>query len=201
MKSNKLWIVALKTMLMSAFCSIVTFMLICLLAAVFPNQWQKTEGFQIEYAVILLGLITQFIFLYGTLWDCGDVDQQKINLGIAHYSKFRGVLIGFIAAIPYYLMAIAMMLMSFKLIPDVTGIIRVCSSQFWGFYHFLHPVPTSSNPSLTAQWGQTIATPLQATIACFVPTIIPILSYFPYNMGRKRIIIGEKLVFADNKKK
>lgn len=201
MKSNNLWIVSLKVMMMSAFCSIISFMLNCLVVAVASNNFAAGDAVWTRIIIQLMGLVVQFIFIYGTLWDCGETDRQKINLRLGKYSEYRGALIGLIAAIPYYFMAIAMMLMTFKYLPDITGLLRVCSSQFWGIYTFLLPVATGSNPGTGPVFAQSVATPVQAFCACFVPTIIPILSIIPYRMGRKGIIFGEKLIFVNRKKK
>lgn len=201
MKSNNLWIVSAKVFMMSAFCSIVSFMLNCLIVAIASENFFKGDAVGTRVIIQCVGIIVQFIFVYGTLWDCGETDQQRINLGVGKYSMYRGMLIGLISAIPYYLCAIAMMLMTFKLLPDITGLLRVCSSQFWGIYTFLLPVATSFNEAVDPGFAQSSATPLQAIAACFVPTLIPLICYFPYMMGRKRIVVGEKLVFVNKKKK
>ena len=201
MKSNNLWIVSAKVFMMSFFCSIVSFMLNCLIVAIASENFFKGDAVGTRVLIQCVGIIVQFIFVYGTLWDCGETDKQKINLGIGKYSKYRGMLIGLISAIPYYLCAVAMMLMTFDLIPDITGLLRVCSSQFWGIYTFLLPVATSFNEAVDPGFAQSSATPVQAIAACFVPTLIPLISHFPYIMGRKGIVFGEKLVFKINKKK
>lgn len=200
-KSNNLWIVSLRVLLMSAFATIVSFMLSCLVVAVAAENFYPGDGVGTRILIQFIGLLVQLIFTYGVLWECGHNDKQKINLNIGKYSIYRGLLIGLIAAIPYYLMAIAMMLMTFDVIPDITGLLRVCSAQFWGIYTFLFPVATSYNEVANPGFAQSIATPVQAICAVFVPTLIPIISQLPYYMGRKGIVIGEKLVFVNNKKK
>jgi len=77
---------------------------------------------------------------------------------------------------------------------------RVLSSQFWGIYTFLLPVITTSNETADPSFAQSAATPAQAIAAVFVPTIIPLLSYVPYLLGRKGIAIGERLVYSFKKK-
>lgn len=201
MKSNNLWLVSAKVFMMSVFCSIISFMLNCLIVALASEAFFKGDAVGTRILIQCIDIIVQFMFVYGVLWECGETDAQKINLGIGKYSMYRGMLIGLISAIPYYLCAIAMMLMTFDLIPDITGLLRVCSSQFWGFYTFLLPVATSTNDALDPGFAQSTATPLQAAVACIVPTLIPIICYFPYMMGRKRIIIGEKIVFKNARKK
>ncbi len=198
-KSNNIWLVGLRVFVMSAFATICSFMLNCLIVVVAANNFHAGDAVITRVIMQFVGILVQIIFMYGTIWDCADYDRQQISLGVKNHSKYRGVLIGLISAIPYYAMAIAMMLMTLDLIPDITGLLRVCSSQFWGIYTFLLPVATSNNEAANPGFAQSIATPLQAACAVFVPTIIPILAHFPYSMGRKGIIIGEKLVFAKKK--
>jgi len=199
-KSNNIWVVSLKVIMMSFFATVVSFMLNCLIAVVAAKNFFASDAVGTRVLMQVVGIIVEFIFIYGTIWDCGHNDQLYVNLGQKNYSVYRGVLIGFISAIPYYLMAIAMMLMSFDLIPDITGLMRVLSSQFWGIYTFLLPVITTSNETADPSFAQSAATPAQAIAAVFVPTIIPLLSYVPYLLGRKGIAIGERLVYSFKKK-
>lgn len=200
MKNNNFWIVSLKVMLMSVFASIISFMFNCLIVIVANNAFFAGDAVVTRIIMQIVGLLVQLIFTYGVLWECGYADQQRIRLREGEYSPYRGVLIGFIAAIPYYLMAIAMMLMSFDVIPDITGLLRSCSSQFWGIYTFLLPVLTSTNEAADPSFAESAATPIQAIAAVFVPTIIPIISQFPYVMGRRGFSFGEKLLHKSNKK-
>ena len=199
-KSNNIWIVSLKVILMSVFATICSFMLNCFIVAIASENFGSGDAVFTRCLIQFVGLIVHFVFIYGTIWDCADRDREQINLKIKEHSMYKGMLIGLISAIPYYAMAIAMMLMSFKLIPDITGLLRVCSSQFWGVYTFLLPVATGVNPSPEGPvFAESVATPVQAICACFVPTVIPLLAHIPYLLGRKGIIIGEKLVFAKKK--
>lgn len=199
-KESNFWIVSLKVLLMSFFATIISFMFNCLIAAVVPPQWFNGDAVGVSLLIQFIGIVVEFIFIYGTLWDCGHNDRLQINLGLKDYSKYRGVLIGLVAAVPYYLMAIAMMLMTFDVIPDITGLMRVLSAQFWGLYQLLFPVVTSSTAGVGPTFAQSVATPAQAICATFVPTIIPLISYIPYTLGRKDISIGERLILVNKKK-
>lgn len=199
-KESNFWIVSLKVILMSVFATIISFMFSCLIAAVSPPQWYNGDAVGISLFTQLVGTAVEFIFIYGTLWECGHNDRLQINLGLKDYSKYRGVLIGLVAAVPYYLMAIAMMLMSFDVIYDITGLMRVLSAQFWGLYQLLLPVATSSTAGVGPTFAQSVATPAQAICAVFVPTIIPLISYIPYTLGRKDISLGERLILVNKKK-
>lgn len=200
MKNSNIWLVSLRVMMMSAFATIISFMLNCLIVTVASQNFFASDAVGTRLVMQVVGLITELIFIYGTLWDIGYNDTMLINLGQKNFSKYRGYLIGLISAIPYYLMAIAMMLMTFDLIPDITGLMRVLSSQFWGAYTFLFPVATSAGAVANPGFAQSIATPAQAICACFVPTVIPLLAQIPYTMGRKKIAIGEKLLYTAKKK-
>ena len=200
-KSNNIWIVSLKVIMMSFFATIVSFMLNCLIAVVAADNFFASDAVGTRIAMQAVGLFVEFIFKYGVIWECGHTDQSYVNLKQKNYSVYRGVLIGLIGAVPYYLMAIAMMLMSFDLITDITGLLRAFSSQFWGIYTFLLPVATTTNETSDPGIAQSIATPAQAIAAVFVPTIIPVISQIPYILGRKGISIGERLVFSYKKKK
>lgn len=200
MKSNNIWVVSLKLMLMSFFATIVSFMLNCLIVTIASQNFFASDAVGTRIIMQVVGILVELIFIYGVLWECGHNDQMRVNLGQKNYSMFRGVLIGLITAIPYYLMAIAMMLMTFDVIPDITGLMRVLSSQFWGIYTFLLPVATSAGAVENPGFAQSIATPAQAIAAVFVPTFIPLLSHLPYLMGRKGIAIGERLMYSKKKK-
>ncbi|MEE1280243.1 MAG: hypothetical protein UHH95_05370 [Oscillospiraceae bacterium] len=200
MRNNNFWVNSLKTMMMSGFASIISFMLNCLIVVVAANTFFGSDAVVTRVFMQVVGIFVQLIFTYGVLWECGYTDKQRVNLNEGSYSKYRGLLIGFFAAIPYYLMAIAMMLMSFDVIPDITGLLRACSSQFWGIYTFLLPVKTTHIELDTQGIAQSIATPAQAISAVFVPTIIPILAHFSYTMGRKGFSFGERLLLKRTKK-
>ena len=202
MRNNNLWAISLKTMMMSAFASIISFMLNCLIVIMASNAFSVNgDAVAVRIFMQFVGLGVQLIFIYGVIWECANQDQHLVRVGEKHYSKYRGFLIGLIAAIPYYLMAIAMMLMSFDVIPDITGLLRACSSQFWGIYTFLLPVETTYiEQGTSGHIAESIATPAQAIAAVFVPTIIPLLAQFPYAMGRSGFSFGEKLVLKGNKK-
>ena len=199
-KESNFWIVSLKVILMSFFATIISFMFSCLIAAVAPPQWYDGNTIGVALLTQLMGIAVEFVFIYGTLWECGHNDRLQINLGLKDYSKYRGALIGLVAAVPYYLMAIAMMLMSFDVIYDITGLMRVLSAQFWGLYQILLPVATSSTAGVGPTFAQSVATPAQAICAVFVPTLIPIISYIPYTLGRRDISLGERLILVNKKK-
>ncbi len=199
MRNNNFWVNSLKTMMMSGFASIISFMLNCLIVMLAANTFFGSDAVVTRVFMQLVGLFVELIFIYGVLWECGYTDKQRSNLGEGRYSKCRGLLMGFVAAIPYYLMAIAMMLMTFDVIPDITGLLRACSSQFWGIYTFLLPVKTTHIELDTQGIAQSIATPAQAISAVFVPTLIPVLAHFSYTMGRKGFSFGERLFLKGTK--
>jgi len=200
MKKSNIWLVSLKTAMMSGFATIIAFMLNCLIVTIASQNFFASDAVGTRIVMQIVGILVELIFIYGVLWDIGHNDKMLINLGQKNFSKYRGLLIGLISAIPYYLMAIAMMLMTFDLIPDITGLMRVLSSQFWGIYTFLFPVATSAGAVENPGFAQSIATPAQAICACFVPTIIPLLAHLPYTMGRKGIAVGERLMYSMKKK-
>ncbi len=199
-KESNFWIVSLKVILMSVFATVISFMFSCLIAAVVPPQWYNGNAVGVSLLTQLVGTAVEFVFIYGTLWECGHNDRLQINLGLKSYSKYRGMLIGLVAAIPYYLMAIAMMLMTFDVIYDITGLMRVLSAQFWGLYQLLLPVATSSTAGVGPTFAQSLATPAQAICAVLVPTIIPLISHIPYTLGKKDISLGERLILVNKKK-
>ncbi len=201
MRNNNFWVNSLKTMMMSGFASIVSFMLNCLIVVVAANAFFASDAVGTRIFMQVVGIINQLIFTYGVLWECGYTDKQKISLREGNYTSYRGLLMGLVAAIPYYLMSIAMMLMTFDLIPDITGLLRACSSQFWGIYTFLLPVQTTIIETGDASIAQSVATPAQAIAAVFVPTFIPLISHFPYTMGRKGITFGQRLVLKGGSEK
>ena len=138
-KESNFWIVSLKVILMSVFATIISFMFSCLIAAVVPPQWYNGDAVGVSLLTQLVGTAVEFVFIYGTLWECGHNDRLQINLGLKDYSKYRGVLIGLVAAIPYYLMALAMMLMSFDVIYDITGCSLLSSGDFTRSCFLLQP--------------------------------------------------------------
>lgn len=194
--NNNIWLVGLKVALMSVFATVVSFMLNCVIVVVASEKFNMGDAVATRLLIQFIGIVVQFMFTYGTIWDFGSDDQQRINLGEKTYSRYRGLVAGFIGAIPYYLMTIAMALMSFDLIPDITGLLRTCCSQFWGFYTFLLPVATSVNEAIDPGFAQSVATPVQAISAIIVPTLIPLLCILPYHLGKKGFHIGEKLYLA-----
>lgn len=201
MKSNNLWVVSLKTMMMSLFASIISFMLTCLIVVVSSNFFFGSEAVGVRIFMQVVGLGVQLIFTYGVIWECGNTDAHKIRLGEGKYSEYRGFLIGLIASIPFFLMSVAMTLMSFDIIPDITGLMRVLSAQFWGIYTFLLPVSTTHvEQGTSGHIAQSVATPVQAICAAFVPVIIPLISQFPYKMGRIGYSFGEKILMTNKKK-
>ena len=201
MKSNNLWAVSLKTMMMSLFASIISFMLTCLIVIVSSNMFFGSDAPGVRIFMQVVGLVVQLIFTYGVIWECGNTDAHKIRLGEGKYSPCRGFLIGLIASIPFFCMSIAMTLMSFDIIPDITGLMRVCSAQFWGIYTFLLPVAsTNIEQGASGHIAESVASPVQAVCAAFVPIIIPLISQFPYKMGRIGFSFGEKILMTNKKK-
>ena len=201
MKNNKLLPVSLKVMMMSLFASLISFMLTCLLVVVSSNLFFGSDAPGVRIFMQFVGLCVQLIFTYGVIWECGNADAHKVRLGEGIYSEYRGFLIGLIASIPFFVMSISMCLMTFDILPDITGLMRVCSAQFWGIYTFLLPVSaTHIEQGESGHIAQSVATPVQAICAAFVPVIIPLLAQFPYKMGRIGFSFGEKILLKDKKK-
>ena len=201
MKSNNLWSVSSKVMLMSFFASIISFMLTCLIVVVSSNLFFGSDAPGVRIFMQIVGLIVQLIFTYGVIWECGHTDAHRVRLGEGKYSEYRGFLIGLIASIPFFIMSISMTLMTFDILPDITGLMRVCSAQFWGIYTFLLPVATTHiEQGESGHIAQSVATPVQAICAAFVPVIIPLLAQFPYKMGRIGFSFGEKILLTNKKK-
>ncbi len=201
MKNNKLLPVSLKVMMMSLFASLISFMLTCLIVVVSSNLFFGSDAPGVRIFMQLVGLGVQLIFIYGVIWECGNTDAHKVRLGEGKYSEYRGFLIGLIASIPFFIMSISMTLMTFDILPDITGLMRVCSAQFWGIYTFLLPVAsTHIEQGESGHIAQSVATPAQAICAAFVPVIIPLISQFPYKMGRIGFSFGEKILLKDKKK-
>ncbi len=201
-KKTNFWLAAAKVFMMSVFASIVSFMLNCLVVIMANKAFFDGEAVSVRILMQVMELVVELIFIYGVLWEIGHHDQRLCDLGQASYSPLRGMRIGLAAAIPYYLLAVVMLLMVLDVLPDITGLLRAAAAQFWGIYTFLLPVEIGGDgQAVGVAFAKCIATPLQASLAVLVPTIIPLLAHLPYFLGRRGIAIGERLLFTSKKKK
>ncbi|MBQ9937207.1 MAG: hypothetical protein IJO86_02640 [Oscillospiraceae bacterium] len=199
---KSIWFISAKAMLMSFFSSIISFMLNCLIVVIATDKFFAGDAVGTRIIMQVVGLFCQLIFFYGLLWDTGHNDAQLNRLGQAKYPIWRGLIIGLIAAIPYYIMSVLMMLMTFDLIPDITGLLRALSSQFWGLYTFLLPVATGGAAEIgKIEIATSTAQPWQAILAVFVPTLMVPIAQLPYYLGRIGFELESKIFFKSNKKK
>lgn len=155
-----------------------------------PGKLDDGQMSAISWCTQVISFIIWFAFIYTFMWNVGNADADKNELGNANLDKFRGLKSALFALIPF---ALAYVLL---VITKIFGIFDWSISLFkilnFNSFAFNNMIITGGKESISA--SETI---------CLAATLIPLplFSHFSYRMGNKHIKIKEKLIYknADEK--
>ncbi len=131
---------------------------------------------------------------YRYLWEQGSLDRNAINYGHQADNRWRGLQIGLLANIPAILVYLLLWVgkLGIGLVDKVTQVYVLFNSSF------------SSLTIWTLGENVTDATTIsvgQMLILAIPALALPFICQFAYMMGRKDILISDKIMLKSNKKK
>lgn len=153
--------------------------------------WATTTGNVI--ALLLQGTLL-CSFVYTDLWRQGDKDANAVHFGRIAYDKWKGLKVGLVASIPSFLTYVVLVAEKlFGFWQPYAGLYRIFHLTFypiivWAF---------GSNVTVGTAgigWG--------GIALALIPVLVtPIVAVIGYGLGYRQIIVSEKLIYKDKKKK
>lgn len=144
-------------------------------------------------ALLLQGSIF-FMLVFSGLWSLGDKESNAVQFGHMQATASRGFKIGCIASIPSvisFVVLVADKLFSFW--EKSAMVYRICQVG-------LYPIivwsmgPAASTTTAQLSWGQ--------IIGAGIPVLfLPIVAGLSYYLGFKQIMVSDRLMFENKKKK
>lgn len=142
---------------------------------------------------LISGLIS-LVFVVGTtynpIWEMGNKDINRVNMGIKKENKLFGLFAGLIASLPSLAIYITLWLSHLKVLStEFLSVFRFLNSHFYGFITFVY-----GNAQNTAELSV-----LELSLLSVTVWLLPIISAIAYYIGYKDIRISEKLVYVKKK--
>ena len=143
--------------------------------------------------VVQLMMLTMVIaFPYGTMWTLGDKDANGVRFHRKKPQPYRGLIIGALGNIPYFLLYILLFLSKAGLItPAYLGIYRLVNLPFLPYINAVVGTATSTTPEASV-WQLLALLP--------VVLVIPATCYVAYLLGYKEISLRDRIVYAGKQK-
>ncbi len=153
-----------------------------------------TATFLMNLVALVLQGGVYFLLLYAGMWSLGDKEANAVQFGHMHATAARGFQIACIAAIPSvltFLVLVADKLFSFW--PLCAAVYRLCHTA-------LYPILAWSMGSVVSvttadlSWGQ--------VLCAGIPLLfLPLVAGISYYLGFNHILVSERLMFVNKKKK
>lgn len=125
-----------------------------------------------------------FSFIYPNIWHIGTADSNLVRFKHKAEDKLKGVKIGLIAVIPFYLFLIFVAAAKFVLPSFPMVLYKFLNSAFYSFIDILCGASTAGE---LAVW--------RLVLLFVLPVIIPVISGTAYLLGYKNISLGEKFIY------
>lgn len=144
-------------------------------------------------ALILQGSI-YCLLIYAGMWSLGDKEANAVQFGHMQATAARGFHIGCIAAIPSvltFLVLVADKVFSFW--PQCAAIYRLCHTALYPILAWSMGTVVSITTANLAWW--------QVLCAGIPVLFLPLASAISYYLGFNHILVSERLMFVNKKKK
>ena len=139
----------------------------------------------------LVGLSTTALFIYPTVWECGNKDSNRVNFGRIKEDKLRGFKIGLAAMLPFFLLFIALIIFALGAYEKFAVILyKFINCYAFGFLDFI--IGDAVYVSDLAFW--------QYPLIFITLFIVPVIAYIAYILGYKDISVIEKIVYKKKDK-
>lgn len=153
---------------------------------------ELSKGYN-NLAYLISGIIS-LVFVVGTtyspIWEEGNKDINRVNMGIKKENKFMGLWAGLIASIPSLAVYVTLWLSHLKILStEFLSVFRFFNSHFYGFISFVY-----GNATNTAELSVSKLLLLSVTV-----WLLPLVSSIAYFVGYKDIRISEKLIYVKKK--
>ena len=137
----------------------------------------------------IMMLIVLAIFPYHILWEFGNHDDTKVRYKGQKLDRMRGYRVGSIAAIPFFVLWVLLMLTKFGVMPSgYTLVYRLATIAFMPFVNW---ATANGNLQACSIW--------QLFVLLLMAVYIIVVCGVSYQMGHQQFSIQEHLVFAHKK--
>ena len=141
-----------------------------------------TAAFLIISQIFCLMILIAFI--YPNIWHIGTSDSNLVRFKHKSEDKLKGVKIGLVAVIPFYLFLIFIAAAKFVMPAFPMVLYKFLNSSFYSFIDVLCGASTAGS---LAVW--------RLALLFVIPLIIPAVSGAAYLLGYKNISLGEKFIY------
>lgn len=142
----------------------------------------------------VLSMLISLVFVTGTMyssvWEMGNKDINRVNIGLKSENKLFGLCAGSIAALPSFALYVTLWLSHLKILsPEFLSVFRMFNSHFYGFITLVYGGALNS-----AELSLFKLLVLSVTV-WFLPAVCGIA----YRIGYSDIRLSEKLVYVKKK--
>lgn len=144
-----------------------------------------------EWTVWPCQVILTLVFVvscYIPFWECGFRDRNYVRSGKIEKDVFKGLKVGFLISIPYFVSSLLMILVKLNVAKWLSYVFTIFNSYF---YYFIDMMISKPDPALTS-WGTII-------VFLFMPLLIPLICEIGYVLGLYEISLKEKILYTKSK--
>lgn len=171
------------------------------------------------WGILLTGAICLLVTggtLYAQSWGMGDKDANLIQFGRTTYDPYKPLKMGLLALAPGLVSDILLLVSKITGLFDSLWLFRLMNGPVWPLINLIHPYsmgPHEAMPEMVIMEGTQYEEVIAATAAtpgCSWPKIIlmillPLLYivfiWIGYELGRRRISLGNRLVYENRNAK
>lgn len=144
------------------------------------------NGLWISTPIVLL---VYSLPVYRTMWEIGHADLNRANFGHITLNRWRGIQIGLLAMIPFFLTGVFFLLSKAGLFPNFVVLYKFLNAELWPVINLIQ----ISMYLPDYNWLQTIA------VALLIHLIPVAVAEFAYQLGSRDFSIKQKLVYKGKK--
>lgn len=134
----------------------------------------------------LCDLILLISVIYSYVYKIGEYDATLVNSGYKPAEPLRGLFVGLIANIPFFVTAFLLVLSRLGVFgANFYNYYKILNSFFFPFIYTLLPVDMSIFEVRT----------LDVVLTVLIQIVVPIISFFAYQIGLSRFSFKEKLFY------
>lgn len=171
------------------------------------------------WGILLTGIICLLVTggtLYAQSWGMGDKDANLIQFGRTTYDPYKPLKMGLLALAPGLVSDVLLLFSKITGLFDFLWLFRLMNGPVWPLINLIHPysvAPQEAMPEMVIMEGTQYEEVIEATAAtpgCSWPKIIlmillPLLYivfiWIGYELGRRRISLGTRLVYENKNAK
>ena len=148
--------------------------------------WQgKTSQVVVQTAALL----SFCMVVYHSAWSMGEEEGRFSRLEKRSVRSHRGMLVGIVAAVPYFASGLILILSKVGAIPDVAFLYKLFTPQYIFFINWVMPSGYAAN----ASWGA-------VALVIVFHLCLPVAAWLGYFLGTKEILLLYRLVFRSPKR-